>query len=250
MKKETVCLFFSLGLLLSWPETADAAPINLSFENGMDGWEISSILEPDFSDASVTPGLAFSAPGHASDLGNHYAPVDGAWLAVAPGGYETTASYTSSFPTIIRQDVYLRAGDSVSGWAAFDARDFYFAEGPNDFAFVHIGGDWVWRESVETLAASCPPGECSEDRAPDGPWTYWEWRAPADGDYTLSLGSVNSPDPLADSYALFDRIAVTAVPEPATILLLTIGLASMAKIGGKNAIFRKQVAQSARHWLS
>ncbi len=237
VKKITVSIFFSLSLLLSGSGLANATLINPSFENGLDGWRIDSILEPDYSCASAIPGSVVSTTGHASDLGSRYAPVDGARIAVVSGGRERAASSSSSFPTILSQETHLGAGDMVSGWAAFDARDFYFAEGPNDYAFVRIGGDWIWRESVESLAAGCLPGECSEGRGPDGPWTYWEWSAPADGTYTLSLGSVNSPDPLVDSYALFDRIAITPIPEPATIILLTLGLAGVATVGGKNAIF-------------
>jgi hypothetical protein len=58
----------------------------------------------------------------------------------------------------------------------------------------------------------------------DGPWQQWQFIAPADGSYHLSLNVFGDDD--RSSAAYFDNIQVTSVPEPSTcgLLVLATGL--------------------------
>jgi len=84
------------------------------------------------------------------------------------------------------------------------------------------------------------PGDVAYPRAYVGGWsgwTYWEWTAPAAGDYTLTMGIINEDFydgeliESVNSVAFLDNVVLT--PEPATVLLLASGLGGLAGLRRK-----------------
>ena len=98
-------------------------------------------------------------------------------------------SYTSA-----KKDFDLLTGDILSGHAAFDARDYL-----NDQASVVVRDDGGIIIATPWYCDVAMIGDFA-----DGPWTYWDWTAPADGIYTLEFRITNEGDSILDSYALFD----------------------------------------------
>ncbi len=89
------------------------------------------------------------------------------------------------------------AGDIVSGWAAFDARDYSPFDDDAVVVMVNSGTETIWQKSVADV------GDYGETD-----WQYWEWTAPADGFYTLQLGCRNILDDGFNSVGLFDGISI------------------------------------------
>ena len=158
--------------------------VNPGFETGdFTGWS-----------TAVPPGASASVVAqHTGDQGKIYDPVEGDRFALLKT--DGPGSLTKAY-----QDFDIGAGQTLSGWAAFDYRDYY----PwNDCAQVRIlqGG---------TVIAT-PWDEHGNDHSNfwDGPWTSWSWTAPSNGTYTLELSITNSGDSFEDSYALFDAHVIT-----------------------------------------
>jgi PKD repeat protein len=92
--------------------------------------------------------------------------------------------------------VYLYAGQTISGWAAFDAQDY----SPfNDNAMVQILDSFGYVIATPWYADVYAVGDFG-----DGPWTSWSWTAPIDGTFTIEYRVANFGDSEYDSYALFD----------------------------------------------
>jgi len=142
----------------------------------------------------------------------------------------------------LSQTVHLEAGLGLAGYAAFDTWDFY-NDDPNQFAndeaWVRIYNASVsfdpndanfylkeaylaqpWFMDVETL------GDFE-----DSPWTHWSWTTAMEGDFTVVLGVGDVGVVGIESYALFDSVHV--VPEPATMMLLGVGMIGLAGFGRK-----------------
>lgn len=179
---------------------AGAALINASFETGTTaGWTLSI----------PSGGAASVVTGHTGYMGTAYSPTDANYmLRLKTDG---SGSYTRAW-----QDVAMSAADVLSGWAAFDARDYLPF---NDNAYVDVynsGGVWQaqpWYDDIANL------GDYG-----DGPWTYWSWTAPVADTYRLRYSIANSLDSALDSYALFDA---APIPEPMTAILLGSGLVAL-----------------------
>ena len=131
-----------------------------------------------------------------------------------------------AFNITLSQKLSLDEHDTVSGWASFFNGD---AE-PQDCAWVRIfdptGHELAnpWREY-----SGLPTGGDSNS-APclsATPWTHWQWEAPADGLYTVSLGVTASGNNNFPSYGFFDDICVQAsspvVQEPSALALWATG---------------------------
>lgn len=117
-----------------------------------------------------------------------YTPVSGFRFLVlktdGPGSYTTA-----------RQIHKLKAGDRLTGSAAFAARDYLPY---NDNAQVRI------RHGLNVVATPFSADVASTGTNVDGPWTQWSYTAPADGLYTVEYRIANEGDSEVDSYALFD----------------------------------------------
>jgi len=102
------------------------------------------------------------------------------------------------------QTVILNAGNTLSGWAAFDSRDYMPF---NDDAAVQI-----YDASGKLLATPWGSDVRKLGKYSDDPWTLWRWTAPADGEYTLVYCVANARDGTFDSYALFDTEVASELP--------------------------------------
>lgn len=136
-----------------------------------------------------------------------------------------------TFNVTLSQKLSLAEHDTVSGWAAFFNGD----SDPQDSAWVKIldaAGNVVanpWREYSGRLNG------CDLNSAPYlgvTPWTQWQWQAPADGLYTVSLGVTTSGNNNFASYGFFDDICAQAsspaVPEPSALALGATGTLLLA----------------------
>lgn len=169
----------------------------------------------------------------------HYTPVEGAGYLEIPGNpgirgfgdYSTEGAGTIS----VSQNLALRAGDIVSGWAALFTRDYFPYD--RDTGFVTIARTGV---SGTPLAVSVSGAYGAHWGAPESkigpgksPWLFWSWVAPSSGTYRLSLN--NRMDDQEDSVAAFDGIRVKQVPEPSTMLLLGTSMAFAGMLRLRNA---------------
>jgi hypothetical protein len=99
-------------------------------------------------------------------------------------------SYTTASRTFVA-----KAGETISGWAFFDALD-YLPYNDNGQVTINSGGSvlaTLFSASVSTVGAY---GET--------PWTYWEYTFPSDGTYTLAAKVANAVDSEFDSYLGLD----------------------------------------------
>lgn len=184
-----------------------AAVINGGFETGdFSGWT-----------QTFSTGSQDVASLHVGVDRTTYDPVDGGQFAVLVAG-------AVNQPVTIEQSFALGIGDTVTGWAFFSSYEFENT-GYNDFAFVQIFG------SSSALVAQPFYSDSDTIGLADGPWTPWSLVAPTSDRYTLRMGVANGsedqvpvePDPFP-SEAGFDDVRVAALPEPSSLLVLSLGL--------------------------
>ncbi|MFH1657483.1 MAG: TasA family protein [bacterium] len=173
---------FAFDIIFDLEQTTDqvAKFCNGGFEfEDFTNW---SLLTPVGSEVEI-------ATSYNGDQGTTYTAVAGLYFARlktdGPGSL-----------TKATREVELLSGMKLTGWAAFDARDYLPF---NDYAQVRvldgIGNELAkpWYADISLIGNYA-----------DGPWTQWEWIAPADGTYTLELSITNMGDSIQDSQALFD----------------------------------------------
>lgn len=218
MKK--LILLTAVLLTLGMNLQANAVTItNGGFETGdLTGWISNGNAEV------VTSSLASS--------GATYTPVEGNYMA------ELDAGLGANVYTTLSQDISMSAGDSISGSAAFLAKDYiqYNTDGTiqysgnqaewNDDAYVEVlnGNNLMatpWSDNVLTVGSYGDSG-----------WQNWNFTATNSGVYTLQFGVENAIDNILPSSALFDNVTGSSpipAPEPTSILL---GLMSLGGVFG------------------
>ncbi|MCK9377033.1 MAG: hypothetical protein M0P73_12875 [Syntrophobacterales bacterium] len=178
-----------------------------------------ALINPGFEDDPALAGWTQSAGGIFTRSASE--PVFDPEATVLPqsGSYFATVTFEDGYlSTNLSQAVAMNSGDTLTGWAYFEARD---VSSNNDFAAVRIydqGGTQLaelWTKSVSDVG----------DYGHSAGWEQWTaWAAPGAGTYTLRLWVEDVPDSASHSRAFFDDIQVTAVPVPGSVLLLATGL--------------------------
>lgn len=148
-------------------------------------------LNEGFETGTTTHHLVTVPSGGSAEVVNYfenYLPAEGGHFLLlktnGPGSYTTA-----------RQAYKLKAGDRLTGFAAFASRDYLPY---NDNAQVRI------RYGLNIVATPFSADVASTGTNVDGPWTPWSYTAPADGLYIVEYRIANEGDSGVDSYALFD----------------------------------------------
>jgi len=200
--KKTIAVAFVLGCTMV--STGYATFINPGFETGdFSGWTLSNA------------GLGNVVTSHQGDAGSLYLPVEGSYFA------RLYAGAGAGVYTMLSQPILLNSGDILSGWAAFDYRDYHPWD---DAAYVK-----VYDGLGSVVATPWYEHGTAHSNYWDGPWTKWSWTAPRNGTYKLEYGVANFGDNSASSAALFDTI-----PEPITLFLFGAGLIGLGLRKRKN----------------
>lgn len=205
---------------------AQAEPINAGFETGdLSGW-------------STSLDLSISEGGHAwvvtsfetFDPPVTYLPVVGSYFLAIESG-------ATDFWQTVYQTVSLAAGETLSGFAAFDWGDYDDTEGETgllyaDGAKVEILDSW----GGSVLATPFYMDGTGHPDGYNGPWTPWSWTATSAGTYTLAYAARNTLDDggWAETFGYFDA-TVIAVPEPGSLALLGLGLGGLGFLRRRKA---------------
>lgn len=154
------------------------------------------------------PGVAFIYPAPYVDV-RVMDEMGGRW-----------SFYLQKYNISLYQDLFLSAGDSVTGWSRFGSAETH--DYLTDSASVHIGGELVWFNNPLNL----PDTGWGDYREND--WQPWSFTSEEDGLYRLSLSA--RQDDQVGSRGYFKDIRITSsVDDTAnTALFLGVGLFALA----------------------
>jgi hypothetical protein len=200
-KRILMAVSISAILVLSLAGSVYAAAASLSnpgFETGdTTGW----------TETIPSGGSINVVTSYVTDLSNTWTAKDGDYFAVL----KTDGAGSS---TALSQSVTVMNGDTISGWAFFDARDGLPWD--DDAAVVILD---------ETLAIVDVPFYADVEMVGnygDKPWTAWSYTFTADGTYTVEARITNYGDDLGDSRMGFDidfmpAVSTSLLSGPATV---------------------------------
>lgn len=198
----------ALTVALGLAGSASAGIVNGSFETGdLTGWTANPV------------GLVSVVTSYKS-YGPQFLPVQGSYFA------DLSAGAGANVYTTLDQTVTLAAGQTITGYAAFQANDYLPF---NDDGYVSIDGVDVFASSVAAV------GDFGNT-----PWTKFTFTAPTAGSYTIEAGVENDLDNADASDLLLDDVTA-GVPEPATWALMMLGVGMV----GAGIRRRGQLARTA-----
>ena len=210
--RAAITTLFVLFILSATP--AFSAPIslpNFGFEDGLTGWTV--YIDPRYGSAyTVADGIGQSyAQVLTSHTGND---PDGAvtWTPTEGDSFlrlrTTNARGIDAVMVGVYQTFTAQRGDTLSGYAAFDARVPLTLTSILEIGVVSFDFNPVYFTNVPEVGGQG-----------DEPWTKWTWTAPRDGAFALFYLLTNPSGSDHTSYAMFD-----AVPIPTSLLFFGSGL--------------------------
>ncbi|MDG3003609.1 PEP-CTERM sorting domain-containing protein [Paludisphaera mucosa] len=212
-----VLLIVALGLTASTASRVDAGVINGSFETGdLAGWSANdpSLATAEFSVSSLGTGGTFF-------------PTDLDYLGYLRTGLGVDVATTLS------QTFQASAGETLSFDVFFDTGD----DANNDYGYARL------YDGSQNLVATL----FSADEATVGPqgttgWVSVSFLIASGGSYTLEFGVANAVDndSFFDSALGIDKVSVSAVPEPSSLVLC--GASALIAAGG---LLRRRLFEAA-----
>lgn len=222
--------------------TAHAGIVNGSFESGLAGWDalgdtaalggfapapaphgasqlVLTTASMQFADDTPLPAGALNVSGvDAAAAGGELELFAG----VAPGAFDLDAlNAVHAFEgSAVRQSFVAQAGAVLSfRW------NFLSADGLlGDFAFVVIDGQLIRLADASGLAS--PAGAWGRQSGP----ADFSFHVGSTGSHQLVFGVVDVGDYSASSALLVDSVRVSAVPEPASVALMLLGLGALGGV--------------------
>jgi PEP-CTERM motif len=189
---------------------AQAQVVNGNFAAGLSGWTVKGDAVTNAGTLSITTAATLDPDTPFNLSGN--SAVDSEVLRVAANvavaGLDLSEQ-TAFEGTLVQQSFAVAAGQTLSFSWSFSSNDGLFL----DHAFVVLNGQ------VNTLASSANPGGASQ---------VFSRTFAASGPVTLSFGVVDTGDYDLVSTLNIRNVQITAVPEPATWLLMAAGAGLLA----------------------
>ena len=167
------------------------------------------VATPSLSGAETTGNFTALAPAVVASLG-----VSGPAIVGLSAGTPTNG-------TGISQDVTVLAGDTLSFDWNFLTDELNEDAMYNDFGFFSISGSafLLASRNSSTFDMSFPPAGFDGQTG----WTTQTYTFPSAGTFKIGFGVFNVGDSGHNSVLLLDAISIS-VPEPSSIVLLSIGL--------------------------
>jgi len=201
---KTTTLFFSLALAAA---AAQAAPSTASLA----GWNAYGDVVSQSGAIVLTTAYLDGGPDQPFNLSGQSA-VDIATLegaaGVAPYALDLSTDEYGTEGSLVQQSFAVTAGQTLTFSWSFTTQETQF----EDRAFVVVDGQ------VLTLATRSAPGGAGQS---------FSWTFDHGGSATLALGVIDTVDYLGVSQLSVQGIEVSAVPEPASVLMLAAGLAGV-----------------------
>jgi hypothetical protein len=152
--------------------------------------------------------VATNVTSHQAADGPAYAPVEGTRFALLPSGY-------GGRPTSLSKDFHAEAGDTIRGWAFFDAGDTLDI-GNDDSARVTI------KAGTATVATPFSASVSTVGNFGQTPWTQWSYTFTEAGNYRVEATCRDDNDPTNTSYLGLDAVEFTGTFNPGQPQVLTV----------------------------
>jgi hypothetical protein len=165
-------------------EAGATTPAMLVANGDFEGGSLSSWTNAPAPASSGTTAVQTGFDGYTPHAGSYFA-------VVVPGAADTDAHLSQSFT--------VAAGQTISGWAFFDGKDYMPYNDAGAVVIQHGGSDvaTVFAGSIGTLGDYGTTG-----------WTQWTYTAPSSGTYTVDARVRNGTDGGQDSYLGIDDVVV------------------------------------------
>ena len=227
LKLRFVGLLWILSALCTFSTPrASADFVNGGFESGgLSGWQSIGTGEVVSGGFGIPPAAgifqALLTNHPAGSLGVSVGQVE-AFLGVSSGALDSLGSGSVTQASALKQTITANAGDIISFSWNFLTNEDPLSAGTNDFAFFSIvpGTPSTLANTFSSLSPSS-----SSIFSFDSGYSVFTVQILSAGTYTVGFGVADSGDTDISSALLLDNVKLTtsAVPEPTSILLSTIG---------------------------